>query len=140
MLLGVVTRPSHGSHRFRGSRVQIPSSRLSKLSPAPTSAVGLFFILVWRGREPSGDSRPRVDAIQRGLKTTVWIECGSELISTDEEPTTREYGPPRGVGFMTTTASVPSSLTNAVVSSMLRLGDARIRLAPGRMNFEKWPM
>src|SRR6266566_4245973 len=79
-------------------------------------------------------------ADQLGLKTTVWIECGSELISTDEAPTTREYCPPRGVGFMTTTATVPSSLTKPVVSSMLRLGDARIRLAPGRMNFEKWPM
>jgi len=40
---------------------------------------------------------------------------------------------------MTTTATVPSSFTKAVASSMLRLGDARIRLAPGRMNFEKWP-
>src|SRR5712692_927409 len=81
-----------------------------------------------------------VAAAQRALKTTVWIECGRELISTDDEPTTREYGPPRGVGFMTTTATVPSSLTKAVVSSMLRLGEARIRRAPGRMNFEKWPM
>src|SRR2546422_9883219 len=73
------------------------------------------------------------------LKTTVWIECGRELISTEAAPTATEYGPPRGVGFMTTTATVPSSLTKAVASSMLRLGDARIRLAPGRMDFEKWP-
>ena len=74
------------------------------------------------------------------LKTTVWIECGREVISTDEEPATKEYCPPRGVGFMTTTATVPSWLTKPVVSSMLRLGDARIRRAPARMNFEKWPM
>src|SRR5881396_1973798 len=32
------------------------------------------------------------------LKTTVWIECGREVISTDEEPATKEYCPPRGVG------------------------------------------
>src|SRR5439155_27054858 len=27
------------------------------------------------------------------VKTTVWIECGREPISTDDEPTTREHGP-----------------------------------------------
>src|SRR5438067_972826 len=82
-------------------------------------------------------ARPRRG--HRALNTTVWIECGREPISTDAAPTTTAYCPPRGVGFMTTTATLPSALTKAVVSSMLRLGDARIRLAPGRMNFEKWP-
>ena len=68
------------------------------------------------------------------------MECGRERISTDAEPTTRLYCPAVAVGFMTTTATVPSWFTKAVVSNMLRLGDARIRRAPGRMNFEKWPM
>src|SRR5438105_63262 len=74
------------------------------------------------------------------VKTTVWIECGREPISTDDEPTTREYCPPCAVWFMTTTATAPSSFTKAVVSNMLRLGDARMRRAPGRMNLEKWPI
>jgi len=29
----------------------------------------------------------------RALKTTVWIECGRELISTDDDPTARKYCP-----------------------------------------------
>jgi hypothetical protein len=41
---------------------------------------------------------------------------------------------------MTTTTTLPSGLAKAVASNMLRLGAAKILLAPGRMNFEKCPM
>src|SRR5207245_10559694 len=91
------------------------------------------------GQNPEPRCSTNSRGYQRPLKTTVWIECGGELISTDAAPTTREYGAPRAGGFMTTTATVPSWLTKAVLSRMLRLGDASMRLAPGRMNFEQWP-
>src|SRR2546428_11633495 len=81
---------------------------------------------------------PSVSSTHGALKTTVWIECGRELISTDAEPTTRLYCPAVAVGFMTTTNTVPSWFTEAVVSSILRLGDARSQRAPGRTNFVKW--
>src|SRR2546426_4282004 len=95
-------------------------------------------------RSPGADAAVGVGrtgrALHGALKTTVWIECGRELISTDADPTAMKYCPPFGVGFMTTTATVPSSFTKAVASSMLRLGDATMRRAPGWMNLEKWPM
>src|SRR2546423_462161 len=57
--------------------------------------------------------------------TTVWMECGRELIATMVEPTTRLYCPTCDVGFITTTTTFPSGFTKPVVSSMLRLGAAR---------------
>ena len=42
--------------------------------------------------------------------------------------------------FITTTAIEPSVFLNAVVASASVVDDAATRFAPGRMNFEKWPM
>ena len=42
--------------------------------------------------------------------------------------------------FSTTIAIVPSGFKNAVVVSVSMVDELMIRLAPGRMNFEKWPI
>jgi hypothetical protein len=42
--------------------------------------------------------------------------------------------------FKMTTAMLPSVFKKAVVSSRSIVDELIIRFAPGRMNFEKWPM
>ena len=42
--------------------------------------------------------------------------------------------------FITTTATLPLGLRKAVVFRVSRFEEATMGLAPGRMNFEKWPM
>src|ERR1051326_6104879 len=99
---------------------------------------------------PSGFTNPveiTLNDVSQGNKTcpldyntTVWMEGGGDVSVMLASPIRTWYCPPLAPGFMTTTATFPSGFTNPVASNMLRLGATTMRLAPGRMNFEKWPM
>ena len=68
------------------------------------------------------------------------IECAGLLVATALPPRFSLKATAFSEAFITTTAIEPSVFLNAVVASTSVVEEATMRLAPGRMNFEKWPM
>lgn len=68
------------------------------------------------------------------------IECGKLFASAACPPTYSLYLNSVSLVFITMTTMDPSVLRNPVDNNWARDEDTAIRLAPGRMYFEKWPM
>jgi hypothetical protein len=100
-----------------------------QLSPLPVEICSLLLILM-----------AAIFCLIYEARTKVMIECAGLLIFALCPASQKLNGTTASERLRTTTAILPSGFKNAVVSSLSVVDELMIRLAPGRMNLENWPM
>lgn len=129
--------------RTRGERRTVgdfPSAALKRATPTCARAVAKPAVGEGVLRPPAFYSLMALAGGTYYEITNVIIECAGLIFGAAFPCIQRLKFCDLSDKFRTTTAMVPSGLVKAVVKRSSVEDELMMRLAPGRMNFEKWPI